>query len=358
MAKAGDTSETTEVFRRRLERFKFWGTLLLLLMLFVLAYLWNNIVISIYPGERGVLWERFGGTELERTYREGTFLIFPWNRMYKYDIRIKEIEGEVALLSVDGLMINVWWAARYYPVKMKYIPVDPEAPGTGATGPGDPQYRLTPEVLDQGALPRLHMFVGPDYEKKLVLPDVISGLRKVFGNYTPEQIYAADEAQFLDEIKDIIQGQLEENRIEFHDILIRKLILPDTLQRAIHSKLTQEQMMMAHDFVVDRERKEKDRRKIEAEGIEDFERISNISILKWRGIDATMELAKSPNAKVVIIGNDGDSLPVILNTEPASGLRLDPLRESMPGTGQPSGPEVTQPTESAMPGASAGRNPG
>ena len=109
---------------------------------------------------------------------------------------------------------------------------------------------------------------------------------------------------------------LGQNFIDMRALLIRSINLPDQIKEAIESKLKTEQEALAYEFRLRREESEAERRRIEAEGIAAFNRIINASltdqILKQRGIEATISLAESPNAKVVVIGSGKDGLPLIL----------------------------------------------
>ena len=107
--------------------------------------------------------------------------------------------------------------------------------------------------------------------------------------------------------------------LEIHDVLIKSIVLPPQIAGAIQNKLEQEQVAEEFTFRVIRERREAERKRVEAEGIRDFQTIIadgiDEDLLKWKGIEATLELAKSENAKVIIVGGGKDGLPLILNTE-------------------------------------------
>ena len=274
-------------FRRRTGELwtynKFRVVLTSLSLLFLVIVFWNQTVIPIYPGHQGVMWSRFfGGTNLQRTYHEGTHVILPFNRMYVYDVRVQEIEGSVELLSVNGLTISVDYAARFHP--------------------------------SLATLPQLHQDIGPEYIKNLVVPEAIHSLRAVIGNYTPEQIWAQDEEGLLAEIDSNLEQALQDY-VVLDDMLLRRLMLPDRIQNAIQDKLEQEQVAMAYKYRLQREVQEQQRKVIEAKGIQQFELIAGIPILQWRGIEATVQLATSENAKIIVIGTSASGLPIILNTQ-------------------------------------------
>jgi hypothetical protein len=106
--------------------------------------------------------------------------------------------------------------------------------------------------------------------------------------------------------------------ISLVDILINKIYLPQRFIDAIDSKLEQAQVVQEYEYRVDREALESERKRVEAEGIRSFQEIVTPAIsesyLRWRGIEATLKLAQSPNSKVVVIGNSATGLPLILDT--------------------------------------------
>ena len=166
-------------FRTRLalwfREYSVYLAIVLLVLLFFVVLASNRIVYNIGPGERGVVWSRFGGgTKLDRTYPEGMQLIFPWDRMYVYSMRIQELHDTVVVLSSNGLPITISYSCRYH--------------------------------LFPSSLPDLHQRYGPQYADTLVRPEVVSALRVVIGNYRPEDIYARDEAGLLDEIFTVLQA--------------------------------------------------------------------------------------------------------------------------------------------------------
>jgi len=113
--------------------------------------------------------------------------------------------------------------------------------------------------------------------------------------------------------------KIEKNYITIQDVLVRQVILPKTVAEAIESKVEQKQLSEAYQYRLEREKKEADRKIIEAEGIYQYNAKVTKSltqdILKWKGIQATQELAASNNAKIVVIGNGGSQLPIILGGE-------------------------------------------
>jgi len=101
-----------------------------------------------------------------------------------------------------------------------------------------------------------------------------------------------------------------------YDTLVLGLELPPAVNAAINRKIEQYYLVQEYAFRVDREKKESERKQIEANGIRDFQKTVSQGIsdsyVRWRGIEATLQLAQSPNTKIVIIGSGKDGLPVIL----------------------------------------------
>ena len=265
-------------------------TVVVLMFLFGFVVFWPRIVITIRPGEAGVMWTRISGTNIDTVYGEGTHLIAPWNVMYVYDVRIAKVDYTVPVLSTDGLEINVQVSVRYRPVAK--------------------------------SIPQLHQQIGPDYVQRIIIPEVVTAVREVMGRYRPEQLYALRTVEMQDQIVAKASAQVRDRFVVVDDVLIRRIQLPAGVQRAIEDKLKQEQASLEYEYRLTREEKEKARKVIEADGIAEFARRVaegkqfSPEYLRWKGIEATLELAKSPNAKVVVVGSGKDGLPIILNTTP------------------------------------------
>jgi regulator of protease activity HflC (stomatin/prohibitin superfamily) len=162
--------------------------------------------------------------------------------------------------------------------------------------------------VDPGRLPRLHADVGPSYVAKLVDPELLASVRAVFGRYRAEVVYASSEDGLLAALHQDFAARLARFGLVQADVQLERVALPVAVQDAIQKKL-------ASAEAVRREQLEKDRRIIEAEGLAAFQSISGVPVLHWGALEATSDLAKSPNAKIIVIGNDHKSLPVLLNAE-------------------------------------------
>lgn len=256
----------------------------ILIFVFLVAYLWRNIFISIYPGHAGVLWERFRGTVTDKVYDEGLHVIFPWDWMYDYSLRIQEKHNTIKILTTAGLYVDIDISYRFYPERKSLLPL-------------------------------LHKEWGPKYADVFVEPESKAATIAILGNYPPEKLYSLNTIAIQTEIKAMLDKQFRNSKIILQDFLITRLALPKAISDAIERKLTQEQLLQEYNYRLAIEEKEKSRKEIESMGIKLFQQISGISILKWRGIEATSEIARSNNAKVIVIGTGPQGLPVILNAE-------------------------------------------
>ena len=163
----------------------------------------------------------------------------------------------------------------------------------------------------------LHDEIGQDYLETILKPEVKSATREVIGKYLPEELYSTKREAIQDEIYDATSEEAAKKNIIIDAVLIREVKLPTKLKEAIEQKLEEEQLSFQFEFKLDRERKEAERKIIEAQAKADANRILNQSLsenlLRDKGIEATLMLAQSPNSKVVIVGGSGDGLPLILN---------------------------------------------
>ena len=162
----------------------------------------------------------------------------------------------------------------------------------------------------------LHDDIGRDYLESIIKPEIRSVTREVIGNYLPEELYSTKREAIEDEIYDRTKDNIQAKHLSLDAILIRDVTLPQTLRAAIEQKLKQEQEALEYEFKIDKAKKEAERKEIEANGIAKFQKIVNQTItpqlLKWKGVEATQEIAKAPNSKVIVIGNGDGDLPIIL----------------------------------------------
>ena len=291
-----------------------------LAVLFLLIFFWNRVAISVYAGEQGVLWKRFSGTVISTSYGEGFHLIWPWNDMTVYNLRVQETRDSIIALTNDGMELSIQFSILFRPLRSE--------------------------------LGFIHRAVGPEYYVNLIYPVSVASIRQVIGTLRTEEIIAMPEDSLLTLIQETIHSNefrvQHENRVTgtiatydtltilprylsndddqvvvedlinlFQvDVKLHSLALPPKVQAAINSKLVHEQMEQSYAFRLVLEEKEKLRKRLEAEGIRDFEEISGISILQWKGIEATESLSVSNNSKIVIIGTDQHELPILMSGDP------------------------------------------
>jgi regulator of protease activity HflC (stomatin/prohibitin superfamily) len=256
------------------------------ILLFILIIFSSSMFYIIKPGERGIVFRPFGsGLDTVNIYNPGFHIVAPWNDFIVYNVKERKTEETMDVLDKNGLSINVEVSVRFNPIPNK--------------------------------LPYLHQQFGEDYMNQLIIPEVRSTVRQVMGRYTAEEIYSTKRAAVEQEIINETTQKLQANSVETRAVLIRSINLPPQIKEAIEMKLKQEQESLAYQFKLEKELKEAERKRIEAEGEAKANMIINSSLtpslLKMRGIEATLKLANSNNAKTVIIGAGPDGMPLILN---------------------------------------------
>jgi regulator of protease activity HflC (stomatin/prohibitin superfamily) len=251
---------------------------------FVLIILFKSFIM-LGPTERGIVFYTISGDlDTEHVYSPGLKVVAPWNEMLIYDVSEQKLDESMDVLSVDGLSIAVDISVRYRPI--------------------DSEIGLLYEQFKM------------NYDDKLVRQELRSIVRKVIGRYTPEELYSTKREEVETVMDNQTKAILLENHVDLTALLIRSVKLPTTIIDAIEAKLDQEQQSLAYKFRLEKEKSEAERKKIAAEGEATANQIINSSLtnnlLKMRGIEATTELSKSPNSKVIVIGNSEDGLPIIL----------------------------------------------
>jgi regulator of protease activity HflC (stomatin/prohibitin superfamily) len=239
---------------------------------------------SLDSGQAGVRFSPFGGTNLTTTYGEGLNLHAPWVRVIGYDVRVQEKLEDMTALSNNGLNIGMDVSIRWRPI-----------------------------VAD---LPKLHTTYGLEYYTKLVQPELRSAVREIVGQYTPEELYSTKRLELQTQILSRVKQTVEAQFVRVEAILIRDVRLPDQIQTAIENKLKEEQEAQRYEFTLQKEKLEADRKRIEAEGEAEYQRIITQQLspafLRFKGIEATEKLANSENTKTIIVGSGQDGLPLIL----------------------------------------------
>lgn len=253
---------------------------------FFLMLLGSQVAVTIKPGERAVIFRKFtSGLDKEYIFQPGFHLIAPWNDLFIYEVKEQKVEESMDILDKNGLSMTIDITVRFHPTYTQ--------------------------------IGYLHEEFGRSYVDRLVIPEVRASARKVMGRYEAEEIYSTKrnevETSIIEETKDILAN----NNVEMKALLIRSIRLPEKIRQAIDDKLKQEQEAAAYRYRLDKEESEAERKRIAAEGEATANRIVNSSLtpnlLKMRGIEATIELSKSNNSKVVVIGSGENGMPLILN---------------------------------------------
>ena len=248
--------------------------------------LWSSLTVTIESGHAGLIFHTFGnGVNPEaEPMKSGFHFKAPWDDVYQYEIRQQEIFEPLEVLSSNLLKISMDMTVFYQPFydNLGYLEVER----------------------------------GINYRAKVILPAMKSVAREVISKYLPEEFNTTKREEIQLEIESRLSEKLADNYIQLNDVLIRNIKLPATLEQAIERKLQQEQESLEYEFRIEKASKEAERKRIEAEGIRDFQNIVSQSInddlLQWKGIEATTELSNSNNSKVVVIGAGDNGLPLIL----------------------------------------------
>ena len=170
--------------------------------------------------------------------------------------------------------------------------------------------------FNAAATTEIYTTVGPDYVAVLLQPQFRSVTRGVTAQSEARALYTSEREQLAQRMAAELRKLVEPRGLAIESTPLRKLPLPQRLAAAIEEKLGAEQESQRMQFVLTREKQEAERRRIEAQGIADFQRTVSQGIderlLRWKGIEATEKLAASQNTKIVIVGAGKDGLPVIL----------------------------------------------
>lgn len=258
------------------------------LVLALLSTLLIGCGTSIPSGHHGVKYMRFrGGTQMGKIHGEGFKWHLPWNSFFVYKTQTDERREDLHILSADGASIELEASIWFRPQVNK--------------------------------LDSLQITVGPAYYDVVIGPALRGEARSIVGRYKPDEIYSTKREIISSEILEAASGVLADKFIEVQNVIIRNVVLPPKITEAINEKLAADQEQLRMKFVLLRETQEAERKRIEAKGISDFQRIVTQGLterlLLWKGIEATEKLAQSSNAKIVVIGSSKSGLPLILGGE-------------------------------------------
>jgi regulator of protease activity HflC (stomatin/prohibitin superfamily) len=215
---------------------------------------------------------------------EGMHLINPLKTNNEMSIQTQTLKESASVPSSEGLVMNLDTSLIYHVDPLKASDV--------------------------------YQKIGPDYEAVLIEPNLRAAIREATASHTANALYTGEREMVAKQIYDQLLSLLGQRGFIVESILLRDIQLPATLKASIEAKQQAEQEALAMNFRLQKETQEAQRKRIEAAGIRDFQQIvaQGISpqLLEWKGIEATENLAKSSNSKVVVIGNNKNGLPLIL----------------------------------------------
>jgi regulator of protease activity HflC (stomatin/prohibitin superfamily) len=164
--------------------------------------------------------------------------------------------------------------------------------------------------------------IGPDYERNLILPVFRSAVADISSRFFAKDMHTGERAQIEEQIRILMDKTLDEKGIEVEAVLLKSIQLPKSLARAIEEKLEAEQGAQRMEFVLQQEQREAERKRIQAQGVRDAQNIISQGltqeVLQFKAIEAFLELAKSPNAKIVI--TDGKQMPLMMDANMPTGV--------------------------------------
>jgi len=249
---------------------------------FVLVIALFNCVTRVGTGHVGVL-TLFGRVTGE-TLGEGIHVINPLKTNNEMSIQTQTLKESASVPSSEGLMMSLDTSLIYH---------------------------LNPDRASE-----VFQKIGADYEEKVVEPTLRSAIRESTASHTANALYTGEREMVAKQIFDQVNEQLSKRGLAVENVLLRDIQLPATLKASIEAKQQAEQEALAMNFRLQKETQEAQRKRIEAAGVRDFQQIVaqgiTPSLLEWKGIEATENLAKSPNTKVVVVGNNKNGLPLIL----------------------------------------------
>jgi len=256
--------------------------LLTILVLVLLFFMGACSITRVDTGNVGVL-TKFGRVTGD-VLPEGIHLIDPLKSSNELSVRTQEQKETAAVPSSEGLIMTLEASLLFH--------------------------------LDKEKAADVYQKLGPDYRTKIVEPTMRSAMREATSSHGANALYTGEREQVAKEIESNLASQLSARGIVVEKVLLRDIQLPESLKRSIELKQAAEQESLAMQFKLQKEKQEADRKRIEAQGIKDFQTIVAQGItpglLEWKGIEATEKFASSPNSKVVIVGNSKNGLPLVL----------------------------------------------
>lgn len=251
-------------------------------ILFIL--LLSKSIVVVPAGHVGV--KVLFGNVYEKTLDAGMHIVNPLLKVHDMSVRTQQISEDANVPSKEGLIVSLDITVLY--------------------------------ALNAREASDVYKTIGLDYENVIIVPLLRSVVRGVTAGYEAKALYTAEREALANQMMEQLKPMVEARGINLEKVMLRSVKLPDILATAIEKKLEAEQQAEQMKFVLQREKQEAERKRIEAKGISDYNKVVAQSltkeIIQLRGIEATNKLAESTNAKVVIAGGR-DGLPVILGSQ-------------------------------------------
>jgi regulator of protease activity HflC (stomatin/prohibitin superfamily) len=242
----------------------------------------SSCITRVPTGHVGVL-TLFGRVTGE-VLPEGMHLINPLKTSNEMSIQTQTIKESASVPSSEGLVMNLDTSLIYH---------------------------LNPDKASE-----VFQKIGANYETVVIEPTLRAAIRESTASHSANALYTGEREMVAKQISDQLAIALNPRGLLVENVLLRDIQLPATLKAAIEAKQQAEQESLAMNFRLQKETQEAQRKRIEASGIRDFQQIVaqgiTPSLLEWKGIEATESLAKSANAKIVVVGNPKNGLPLIL----------------------------------------------
>jgi regulator of protease activity HflC (stomatin/prohibitin superfamily) len=254
------------------------GILVLLVAAVVAA---SSATSCVRTGHVGVV--SVFGRVTGQTLSEGIHIVNPVANVTELSIKTQEIKEKAAVPSKEGLIMGLEASILYH--------------------------------LDPSQAAAVYQSIGPTFAEVLLVPTFRSAIRAITAGNTAAALYSDGREGIANQIMEDVRRQVAPRGIIVENVLLRDLQLPESLKHAIEAKQQAQQEAQRMEYVLQREKQEAERKRVEAAGIKDFQDIVSQGIsdklLEWKGIEATMELVKSQNSKVIVVGNAKNGLPLI-----------------------------------------------
>ena len=247
----------------------------------LLIFLFNSVT-TIPAGHIGVL--TLFGRVTDEQLDSGIHLVNPFKKVNEMSVRTQALKESAEVPSEEGLVMRLDTSLVFHlnPNKAAYV----------------------------------YKELGLNYIEAIVEPTLRSAIREATASHNANALYSSARQEVQNQIRAALQRDLAPRGIEVEDVLLRDIQLPMSLKASIELKQQAEQESLAMNFKLQKEKQEAERKRIEAQGIRDFQTTVSQGIssqlLEWKGIEATETIAKSANTKIVVIGNSKNGLPLVL----------------------------------------------